>query len=116
VAGARVSGTQSRSRRPFNFPKPVRRQGIWGTRVADLAARYGGDVIELKAEAGRSFSLAEMTKALETHKPAVLFLCQAGFSDRGWQASGGWGLERMLPGALSSRQAVEAARTAPCAS
>jgi len=52
--------------------------GIWGTRVADLAQRYGGDVVELKAEAGKSFSLAELTKALETHKPAVLFLCQVG--------------------------------------
>ncbi|KAI8464731.1 MAG: alanine-glyoxylate transaminase [Monoraphidium minutum] len=54
----------------------VGNSGIWGTRVADLAARYGGDVIELKADAGRSFSLAEMTAALEKHKPAVLFLCQ----------------------------------------
>jgi alanine-glyoxylate transaminase/serine-glyoxylate transaminase/serine-pyruvate transaminase len=50
--------------------------GIWGERVADLSARYGGDVIELKCPAGQTFSQEELTKALEEHKPAVLFLCQ----------------------------------------
>ena len=55
----------------------VGNKGIWGARVADLAARYGADVAEIRAEAGRGFSLEELTKALEQHKPAVLFLCQA---------------------------------------
>jgi hypothetical protein len=35
-----------------------------------------GDVIELKCPAGQTFSQEELTKALEEHKPAVLFLCQ----------------------------------------
>eukprot|EP00878_Enallax_costatus_P037844 GHUV01042894.1.p1 GENE.GHUV01042894.1~~GHUV01042894.1.p1 ORF type:complete len:216 (-),score=27.99 GHUV01042894.1:345-956(-) len=35
-----------------------------------------GDVIELKVPAGRTFSTAELTAALEQHKPAVMFLCQ----------------------------------------
>lgn len=35
-----------------------------------------GDVIELKCPAGQTFSQEEVTKALEEHKPAVLFLCQ----------------------------------------
>ncbi|KIY99826.1 Serine--pyruvate aminotransferase [Monoraphidium neglectum] len=65
--------------------------GIWGTRVADLAARYGGDVIELKADAGRSFSLEELTTALETHKPALLFLCQGESSTGVHQSLAGLG-------------------------
>jgi alanine-glyoxylate transaminase/serine-glyoxylate transaminase/serine-pyruvate transaminase len=35
-------------------------------------------VIELKCAAGKTFSLEELTKSLEQHKPAVLFLCQVG--------------------------------------
>jgi len=35
-----------------------------------------GEVIELKVPAGKTFSTEELTKALEQHKPAVLFLCQ----------------------------------------
>lgn len=35
-----------------------------------------GDVTELKCPAGQTFSQEELTKALEEHKPAVLFLCQ----------------------------------------
>ncbi|GBF94809.1 hypothetical protein Rsub_07981 [Raphidocelis subcapitata] len=69
----------------------VGNKGIWGQRVADLAARYGGDVVELKAEAGRSFSLAEMTAALEKHRPAVLFLCQGESSTGVHQSLAGLG-------------------------
>lgn len=54
----------------------VGNKGIWGARVADLAARYGGDVIELKTPAGTTFSYDQLKECLETHKPAVLFLCQ----------------------------------------
>jgi hypothetical protein len=46
-----------------------------------------GDVIELKADAGRSFSLEELTTALETHKPALLFLCQV-ITILGWGGDG----------------------------
>lgn len=55
----------------------VGNKGIWGMRVADLAARYGAKVEQLETGgAPRSFSLEEITRAVETHKPALLFLCQ----------------------------------------
>jgi alanine-glyoxylate transaminase/serine-glyoxylate transaminase/serine-pyruvate transaminase len=65
--------------------------GIWGERVADLSARYGGDVIELKCPAGQTFSQEELTKALEEHKPAVLFLCQGESSTGTHQSLAGLG-------------------------
>ena len=52
-------------------------KGLWGARVADLAKRYGANVQQLDAQGEpRSFSLDEITKAVEQHKPALLFLCQ----------------------------------------
>jgi alanine-glyoxylate transaminase/serine-glyoxylate transaminase/serine-pyruvate transaminase len=54
----------------------VGNSGIWGERVADLSARYGGDVIEMKVPAGQTFSTEELTAAIEQHKPAMVFLCQ----------------------------------------
>ncbi|KAF8062065.1 Agxt [Scenedesmus sp. PABB004] len=65
--------------------------GIWGERVADLSARYGGDVIELKVPAGKTFSLPELTAALEQHKPKVLFLCQGESSTGTHQSLAGLG-------------------------
>ena len=35
-----------------------------------------GKVVNMETEAGKSFSKEEIKTALETHKPAVLFLCQ----------------------------------------
>lgn len=54
----------------------VGNNGIWGTRVCDMAARFGAEVIDLQTPAGTSFSLATLKAAVEQHKPAVLFLCQ----------------------------------------
>ena len=34
------------------------------------------DVIELKCPPGQSFTFEEVKKAVEEHKPALLFLCQ----------------------------------------
>ena len=34
------------------------------------------NVVDLKKEAGKTFSYAELEAALKEHKPAVLFLCQ----------------------------------------
>lgn len=65
--------------------------GIWGERVADLSARYGGDVIELKCPTGTTFSQEELTAALEKHKPAVLFLCQGESSTGTHQSLAGLG-------------------------
>ncbi|KAK3272986.1 hypothetical protein CYMTET_18752 [Cymbomonas tetramitiformis] len=49
--------------------------GIWGQRVADLSARFGGDVVELNAGLGETLSFESIKNAVETHKPKVLFLC-----------------------------------------
>jgi alanine-glyoxylate transaminase/serine-glyoxylate transaminase/serine-pyruvate transaminase len=65
--------------------------GIWGERVADLSARYGGDVIELKCPTGTTFRKEELTAALEKHKPAVLFLCQGESSTGTHQSLAGLG-------------------------
>lgn len=51
---------------------------LQGTRVADMAGRFGAEVVELKTEAGTSFSLDTLAAAVEKEKPAVLFLCQVG--------------------------------------
>lgn len=61
--------------------------GIWGMRVADLAARYGANVVELTTGGeARSFSLDEIRSAVEAHKPALLFLCQGESSMGKWPA------------------------------
>ena len=84
----------------------VGNNGIWGSRVCDMAARYGGvpkahvstsvsictshaefwlerqagvpaaNVVNLEKEAGKAFSFEELSQAVTQHKPAVLFLCQ----------------------------------------
>lgn len=56
-----------------------------------MADRFGAKVVELKKEAGKTFSLEELTAAVETHKPAVLFLCQGESSTGVQQALGGIG-------------------------
>lgn len=69
----------------------VGNKGIWGARVADMAGRFGAKVVELKAEAGETFSLEKLTAALEEHKPAVLFLCQGESSTGTHQSLAGLG-------------------------
>mmetsp|Transcript_39370 Transcript_39370/g.47736 ORF Transcript_39370/g.47736 Transcript_39370/m.47736 type:complete len:422 (+) Transcript_39370:79-1344(+) len=54
----------------------VGNNGIWGSRVCELAERFGGEVINLQKEAGSTYSLEELKTAIETHKPQVMFLCQ----------------------------------------
>ncbi len=69
----------------------VGNKGIWGARVADLADRFGANVVEMKVEAGKTFSYDAIKAAVETHKPAVLFLCQGESSTGVHQALGGLG-------------------------
>ena len=52
-------------------------KGVWGARVADLAERYGANVVQMSTNGeGRGFTLQEITQHLDQHKPALLFLCQ----------------------------------------
>ena len=55
----------------------VGNKGVWGARVADLAGRYGANVVEMTVNGeARAFTLDEIKQNVEKHKPAVLFLCQ----------------------------------------
>ncbi|KAK9807220.1 hypothetical protein WJX73_010527 [Symbiochloris irregularis] len=54
----------------------VGNNGIWGSRVCDLAERYQAKVVNLQKEPGQTYSKDDLSKALEEHKPAVLFLTQ----------------------------------------
>lgn len=66
-------------------------KGIWGARAADMARRLGFDVVEVKKEAGRTFSLEELTAAVTEHKPKVLFLVQGDSSTGVHQSLAGLG-------------------------
>lgn len=51
--------------------------GFFGHRLADMAARYGGDVHCIEKPWGEIFSLDELRRALEEHRPAILALVHA---------------------------------------
>lgn len=61
---------------PQPTPSFLPAAGIWGARVCDLAERYQGNVVNLEVAGGESYSLEQLTAAVEKHKPAVLFLVQ----------------------------------------
>lgn len=69
----------------------VGNKGIWGARAADMAERLGANVVEIKVEAGKSFSYEQLKGAVEQHKPAVLFLCQGDSSTGVHQSLAGLG-------------------------
>ncbi|NJP20689.1 MAG: alanine--glyoxylate aminotransferase family protein [Hydrococcus sp. CRU_1_1] len=51
--------------------------GYFGHRLVDMASRYGADVQKLTKPWGEVFSLDELRKGLETHRPAILALVHA---------------------------------------
>ena len=51
--------------------------GYFGLRLADMAGRYGADVITIERPWGEAFSLAEIEAALEAHHPALLAIVHA---------------------------------------
>ena len=53
-------------------------------------------VVELKAEAGKGYSLAELTAAVEEHKPAALFLVHGESSTGVQQSLAGGDLQMIL--------------------
>mmetsp|Transcript_9506 Transcript_9506/g.28846 ORF Transcript_9506/g.28846 Transcript_9506/m.28846 type:complete len:416 (-) Transcript_9506:304-1551(-) len=54
----------------------VGNKGIWGTRVVEMSKRFRADVLDLQAPSGQTLSYDTLKKALEEHKPKLLFLCQ----------------------------------------
>jgi len=51
--------------------------GYFGHRLVDMAKRYGAEVVTIKKPWGEVFSLAEITAAMEEHKPRILALVHA---------------------------------------
>jgi len=51
--------------------------GYFGERLCDMAARYGADVRRLEKAWGEVFTLEEIGRALEAHRPAILGLIHA---------------------------------------
>jgi len=52
-------------------------KGYFGNRLADMAGRYGADVRTIQQTWGQPFSLEEIRKALEEHRPKILALVHA---------------------------------------
>lgn len=69
----------------------VGNKGIWGARVVDMATRYHAKVVDLKVDAGKTFTFKQLKEAVETHKPALLFLCQGESSSGTHQSLAGLG-------------------------
>ena len=51
--------------------------GYFGLRLADMAGRYGADVITIERPWGEAFSLADIEAALEAHHPTMLAIVHA---------------------------------------
>jgi alanine-glyoxylate transaminase / serine-glyoxylate transaminase / serine-pyruvate transaminase len=52
-------------------------KGYFGHRLVDMASRYGADVRTIQQTWGLPFSIEDIQKALETHRPKVLALVHA---------------------------------------
>jgi alanine-glyoxylate transaminase/serine-glyoxylate transaminase/serine-pyruvate transaminase len=51
--------------------------GYFGLRQADMAGRYGAEVVTIERPWGEAFSLDELEQALITHRPALLTMVHA---------------------------------------
>lgn len=71
--------------------------GMWGERVAELARRFGCEVVEMKTEAGKSFSKEEVKESMSkatnggTRSVKAVFLCQGESSTGAMQSLEGIG-------------------------
>jgi alanine-glyoxylate transaminase/serine-glyoxylate transaminase/serine-pyruvate transaminase len=52
-------------------------KGYFGHRLADMAGRYGAEVITIERPWGEAFDLTELEQALITHRPAILAIVHA---------------------------------------
>jgi len=74
--------------------------GYFGSRAADMHARYGADVRVVEKEYGEVFTLAEVEEALATHAPALAWLCHAETSTGALQPVAGVGAACRRAGCL----------------
>ena len=65
--------------------------GYFGHRLLDMAGRYGADTRSLTKPWGEVFTLEELKRALETHRPAILALVHAETSTGACQPLAGVG-------------------------
>lgn len=65
--------------------------GIWGDRAANMAQRYGANVIQVKTQPGNNFTLELLENALMKHKPVLLFIVQGESSTGVYQPLDGLG-------------------------
>lgn len=65
--------------------------GIWGYRAANMAQRYGANVIQVKTQPGNNFTLELLENALMKHKPVLLFIVQGESSTGVYQPLDGLG-------------------------
>jgi alanine-glyoxylate transaminase/serine-glyoxylate transaminase/serine-pyruvate transaminase len=59
--------------------------GVFGLRLADMAARAGGDVAKIERPWGEVFSTSEVKEALAKHKPNIVAIVMAETSTGAWQ-------------------------------
>jgi alanine-glyoxylate transaminase/serine-glyoxylate transaminase/serine-pyruvate transaminase len=59
--------------------------GVFGERLAEVAERSGGQVARIERPWGEVFSVDEVAKALERHRPRVVCLVMAETSTGAWQ-------------------------------
>ena len=52
-------------------------KGYFGTRMVDMAGRYGAEIIEINKPWGEAFTLEELTTAVEEHQPVILAIVHA---------------------------------------
>jgi alanine-glyoxylate transaminase / serine-glyoxylate transaminase / serine-pyruvate transaminase len=59
--------------------------GVFGMRLADMAARAGGEVTKLECPWGEVFTVAEVKEALAKSKPKIVAIVMAETSTGAWQ-------------------------------
>ncbi|XP_014679185.1 PREDICTED: serine--pyruvate aminotransferase-like [Priapulus caudatus] len=53
----------------------IAKNGHWGARAADMAARHGADVRTIVVPPGEVFTLANIAAAMAEHAPSLTFVC-----------------------------------------
>ena len=65
--------------------------GIWGERASDMAERIGCDVRKIERPIGEVFTLEDIQKGIEEHKPGVVFITHGESSGTTCQPLEGFG-------------------------
>ncbi|KAI0564417.1 Pyridoxal phosphate-dependent transferase [Gracilaria domingensis] len=88
--------------------------GYFGLRLADMASRYGGEVVKMARPWGTVFSFEEIKAAIEEHKPVIVALVHAETSTGAAQPLEGVGDLCHDNGALLVADCVTSISGVPC--